>query len=164
MGLLHNDAHKSPIAQNKYYTHFFSDKTIFFCIFAILNFDAKMKRKTNKEAETEMLAKVVAQAMSDKKGTDITMLDLREVGGAPTSFFVICTGNSPLHTSAISDSIQETVKKTFNINPSSTEGYDSAEWILMDYFDVVAHVFVQKTRDFYGLEELWADGKRTEIK
>ena len=122
-----------------------------------------MTRKNNKEAETEMLAKIVAQAMSDKKGTDIVMLDLREVGSAPASFFVICTGNSPLHTDAIADAIHETVKITFGINPTSTEGYDAAEWILMDYFDVVAHIFVQKTRDFYRLEDLWADGKRTEI-
>jgi ribosome-associated protein len=123
-----------------------------------------MTRKTNKEAETEMLAKVVATAMSDKKASDIVMLDLRGVGSAPASFFVICTGNSPLHTDAIADAVHEAVKKTFGINPTSTEGYDTAEWILMDYFDVVAHVFVPKTRDFYRLEDLWADGKRTEIQ
>ena len=111
-----------------------------------------------------MLAKVVAQAMSDKKAADIAILDLRDVGGAPASFFVVCTGNSPLHTDAISDAVHENVKKIFNVNPTSTEGYDTAEWILMDYFDVVAHVFVAKTRDFYKLEDLWADGKRTEIQ
>lgn len=123
-----------------------------------------MTKKSAKEAEVEMFAKVVAQAMSDKKATDIIILDLREVGSAPASFFVICTGNSPLHTDAIADAIHENVKKIFNINPTSTEGYDTAEWILMDYFDVVAHVFVAKTREFYKLEDLWADGKRTEIQ
>ena len=56
------------------------------------------------------------------------------------------------------------MKKIFDINATSTEGYDTAEWILMDYFDVVAHVFVAKTREFYRLEDLWADGKRTEVQ
>ncbi|MBP5241832.1 MAG: ribosome silencing factor [Bacteroidales bacterium] len=123
-----------------------------------------MKSQTNKNSESEMLAKVVAQAMSDKKATDIVILDLRQVAGAPSSFFVICTGNSPLHTDAIADAIHENVKKIFDINATSTEGYDTAEWILMDYFDVVAHVFVAKTREFYRLEDLWADGKRTEVQ
>lgn len=108
--------------------------------------------------------KVVAQAMSDKKATDIAILDLRKVAGAPTNFFVVCTGNSPLHTDAIADAIHENVKKIFNTNPLHTEGYDTAEWILMDYFDVVAHVFVAKARDFYRLEDLWADGIRTEVQ
>ncbi len=121
-----------------------------------------MKRyKTNAEAEAEMLAKVVAKSMSDKKATDVVILDLRELPGAPTSFFVVCTGNSPLHTDAIADAVHENVKKITNLNPTSTEGYDTAEWILLDYFDVVVHVFVAKTRAFYRIEELWADAKKT---
>ena len=122
-----------------------------------------MTKKSAKEAEVEMFAKVVAQAMSDKKATDIIILDLREVGSAPASFFVICTGNSPLHTDAIADAIHENVKKIFNINPTSTEGYDTAEWILMDYFDVVVHIFQKEQRDFYRLEQLWADGQAVPV-
>ena len=124
-----------------------------------------MKQKKNTaDAEAEMLAKVIAKSMSDKKATDVVILDLREVPGAPTSFFVICTGNSPLHTNAIADFTHENVKKITKLNPTSTEGYDTAEWILLDYFDVVAHVFVPKTRAFYRLEELWADAKKTIIE
>ena len=101
--------------------------------------------------------------MSDKKAQNIVVLDLRNVQGTPSSFFVICTGNSPLHTQAISDNIHENVKKATHEHSYKLEGYNNGEWILMDYFDVVVHIYVEKAREYYRLEQLWADGIRTEI-
>ena len=124
----------------------------------------KMAKKSKNTTENEILAKLITQGMSDKKAQNITILDLRNVSGAPTSFFVICTGTSPLHTQAISDSIHETVKKITNEHSYKLEGYNNGEWILMDYFDVVAHIFTEKTREYYRLEQLWADGIMTEVK
>lgn len=98
--------------------------------------------------------------MDNKKGLDISILDLRGLSSAPAAFFVICSGNVPSHTSAISDGVFETVKKATGQNPKKIEGYDNAEWILMDYFDVIVHIFLNEKREFYRLEELWADAKR----
>ena len=116
------------------------------------------KNKTNL-SESEILAKLAAHGMDNKKGIDIVMLDLREIPSAPTNFFVICSGNVPSHVSAISDGVFETIKKATGMNPHRVEGYDNAEWILMDYFDVVVHIFLKDKRQHYRLEELWADGK-----
>ena len=107
-----------------------------------------------------MLARVAAKALEDKKATDVVILDLRELQSAPAQFFVICSGNVPSHVSALSDAVHEAVKKIFGQNPSKVEGYSNAEWILMDYFDVLVHIFQNDKRDYYRLEQLWADGKR----
>lgn len=109
--------------------------------------------------ETEMLAKLAAQALDEKKGTDIRILDLRGIPSAPCAFFVIASGNVPSHVAALSDHVHETVKKALNINPTRVEGYTNAEWILMDYFDVVVHIFRSDRRSHYKLEQLWADAE-----
>lgn len=115
-------------------------------------------------SESEVLAKLAAQGMDNKKGLDITILDLRGLSSAPAAFFVVCSGNVPSHTSAISDGVFETVKKATGQNPKKIEGYDNAEWILMDYFDVIVHVFLKDKREFYRLEELWADAERVHFE
>ena len=115
------------------------------------------KNKTN-ISESEVLAKLAAQGMDNKKGLDIAILDLRGIESAPTNFFVICSGNVPSHVSAISDGVFETIKKATGLNPYRVEGYENAEWILMDYFDIVVHIFLKEKRQHYRLEELWADG------
>lgn len=122
------------------------------------------KDRNNQRSETEMLARVAAHALSDKKGEDVRILDLRELQTAPARFFVIATGNVPSHVSAMSDAVHEAVKKMFGQNPSKVEGYSNAEWILMDYFDVVVHIFQKEKRDYYHLEQLWADGKEIKIE
>lgn len=122
-----------------------------------------MKGKKINITESEMLAKIVAQGMVDKKGRNVVVMDLRGVAGAPASFFVLCTGNSPLHTQAISDNVHETVKNISKEHPYKLEGYNTGEWVLMDYFDVVAHIMIKETREYYRLEQLWADGKTTVI-
>ena len=121
------------------------------------------KNKTN-ISESEVLAKLAALGMDNKKGLDTVILDLRDIPSAPTNFFVICSGNVPSHVSAISDGVFETIKKATGLNPHRVEGYENAEWILMDYFDIVVHIFLKDKRQHYRLEELWADGKELRIE
>lgn len=122
-----------------------------------------MAKKINNLTESEVLAKLAAQGMDNKKGEDIVILDLRELQSAPANFFVICSGNVPSHVSALSDGVFEVIKKATGQNPHKVEGYDNAEWILMDYFDVVVHIFQKEKRDFFRLEELWADAKHLKL-
>ena len=104
--------------------------------------------------KSEILARLAAQALEEKKGIDVKIIDLRGLPSAPTSYFVIASGNVPSHVSALSDHVHEIIKRATG----------NAEWILMDYFDVVVHIFQQTKRDFYRLEQLWEDGTIVEIK
>lgn len=113
--------------------------------------------------ESEILAKLAAQALDEKKGIDVQILDLRGLQSAPCAFFVIASGNVPSHVTALSDHVHEIVKKATSLNPSKLEGYMNAEWILMDYFDVVVHIFQQEKRQFFRLEQLWADAPRMDL-
>lgn len=117
----------------------------------------------NKEKEAEVLARLAAQALDAKKDEEVRILDLRKVHGAPAEYFVIASGNVPSHVSALSDAVFETVKKATGLNPHKVEGYNNAEWILMDYFDVVVHIFQKEKRAFYRLDELWSDGEEIPI-
>jgi ribosome-associated protein len=117
-----------------------------------------MAKNKNNISESEALAKLAALGMDNKKALDVVLLDLRNIETAPANFFVICSGNVPSHVSAISDGVYETIKKATGLNPNRVEGYDNAEWILMDYFDIVVHIFLKDKRQHYRLEELWADG------
>jgi ribosome-associated protein len=123
-----------------------------------------MIKNINKFSESEILARLAAQGMDSKKGENIVVLDLRDLPSAPTSFFIICSGNVPSHVSAICDGVFEVIKNATGQNPHKIEGYDNAEWILMDYFDVVVHIFQKDKRDFYRLEELWADAKEVPLE
>ena len=118
--------------------------------------------KDNKEAL--VLARLAAQIMDEKKAEEVRILDLRRVQGAPSEFFVIATGNVPSHVSALSDAVHEAVKKATGLKPHKVEGYQNAEWILMDYFDVVVHIFQKGKRAFYRLDELWSDGEEVAIR
>ena len=118
---------------------------------------------TNKEKESQVLARLVAQTLDGKKAEDVRILDLRKVHGAPAEYFVIASGNVPSHVSALSDAVFEVVKKATGLNPHKVEGYMNAEWILMDYFDVVVHIFQKEKRAFYRLDELWSDGEELSI-
>jgi ribosome-associated protein len=122
-----------------------------------------MNNMINKEKEAEVLARLAAQALDAKKGEEVRILDLRKVHGAPAEYFVIASGNVPSHVSALSDAVFETVKKATGLNPHKIEGYNNAEWILMDYFDVVVHIFQKEKRAFYRLDELWCDGEEMPV-
>ena len=104
----------------------------------------------------DSLAKV-CDAISDRKGERVTVLDIREVSTF-TDFFVICSGSNRKQNQAICDAIRERLKTEKRLTPASLEGYDSADWILMDYIDFVIHIFSERARDFYKLEKLWSDG------
>ena len=108
-------------------------------------------------------AQIVAAitAVRDKKATAITVLDLRKTG-AFTDYFLICTGANPRQVHAIADGVEEALK-TKKIRPTHVEGYQRAEWILLDYFDFVVHVFSTHARQFYGLERLWGEAARLEL-
>ena len=101
------------------------------------------------------------QAARDKKATDIVVLDLRKTG-AFTDFFLICTGANPRQVHAIADAVEQALKAK-HVRPAHLEGYQRAEWILVDYFDFIVHVFSPSARSFYGLERLWGNAARIEI-
>ena len=137
--------------------------------------DAKPARKTSarkaatgatarKRAAPKLPAAVVAavRAARDKKAEDVVVLDLRKAGGF-TDFFVICTGANTRQIAAIADAVRETLKKEEDERPALSEGLDRSEWILLDYFNFVVHVFSRECRAFYGLERLWGNAERLEF-
>ena len=99
------------------------------------------------------------QGIQEKKGRQIVKLDLRKISNSVTHYFVICHGTSKPHIEAIAESVEAFVKKNTGENPLHKEGFANAEWILIDYFDVVVHIFQEATRKYYKLEDLWADAK-----
>lgn len=102
------------------------------------------------------------EAAQDRKAVDIVVLDLRKAGGF-TDYFVICTGNNARQITAIADAVRDTLKKELGERPTLAEGVDRSEWILLDYFNFVVHVFSRECRTFYGLERLWGAAERIEI-
>jgi ribosome-associated protein len=108
------------------------------------------------------LAGLVADFAADKKAIDITELDLRGVLGY-TDFFVICSGNTDRQTKAIHDGIHYGLKKEHGRLPRRVEGLSEARWILMDYLDVIVHVFTPEAREFYRLEQLWGEAPRRAV-
>jgi ribosome-associated protein len=102
------------------------------------------------------------RAARDKKAQDVIVLDLRKAGGF-TDYFLICTGNNARQINAIADSVRDVLKTELDERPALTEGVDRSEWILLDYFNFVVHVFSRECRSFYGLERLWGNAERHEI-
>ena len=102
------------------------------------------------------------RAALDKKAENLVVLDLRKAGGF-TDFFVICTGGNPRQITAIADGVRDTLKRDLDERPTLTEGIDRSEWILLDYFNFVVHVFSRDCRSFYGLERLWGNAERHEV-
>jgi ribosome-associated protein len=116
-----------------------------------------MKQRKNKELSSKDLSELVAKGMAEKKGLDIAILDLRNVKNSITDFFVICSGNSDTQIDALASSIEDEVYKVSQTEPWQKEGKANGEWILIDYVDVVAHIFNKDRRQHYDLEELWGD-------
>ena len=113
-------------------------------------------------ADLDAEVKLAIECASEKKAFDMSALDLREIASF-AEFFVICSGANQRQVQAISDEIEEQLKKQFKSKPVRTEGYGSAEWVLMDYGDFIVHIFEQKAREFYDLERLWRDAKKVEL-
>ncbi|MCU4173770.1 ribosome silencing factor [Carboxylicivirga sp. N1Y90] len=112
----------------------------------------------------KQLVETIVEGIQEKKGTDIAILDLTELDNTICQYFVICNGDSNTQVDAVANSVIDYVNKNIGDKPNHSEGFSNAEWILLDYFDVVVHVFQREQRSFYNLEGLWADAKRTEIK
>ncbi len=109
------------------------------------------------------LKDAIVNGMLEKKANDITILDLKSLQTSMADYFVICHGNSDKQVNAIADSVEDTVRKQTGEKPWHIEGAELGEWILIDYFDVVVHIFKDEKRAFYGIEELWSDAVVTRI-
>lgn len=118
-----------------------------------------MRIKQNEEFTAEQIRDLVVRGMQEKKGQDIVVMDLRNVKNAICDYFVLCSGTSDTQIDAISTSIEEEVYKASHQDPWHREGKLNREWILLDYVDVVAHVFKKDRRSFYDLEQLWGDAE-----
>ena len=111
------------------------------------------------------LPRTVAAAVSaalDRKAVNVVVLDLRKAIGF-TDYFVMCTGTNPRQIQAIADAVTERLRKDFGERPALSEGIEKSEWILLDYFNFVVHIFSQECRAFYGLERLWGNAERHEF-
>ena len=120
--------------------------------------------KTETRRKTQRLPVQVDRAVraaDDKKAVDLVVLDLRKAAGF-TDYFVICSGSNPRQIRAIADAVMETLASD-GTKPAHVEGYDRSEWVLIDYFDFIVHVFAPETRMFYGLERLWGSAERIEF-
>jgi ribosome-associated protein len=112
--------------------------------------------------ESKELVEIVVEHIQDKKGYDITVLDLRELS-AMADYFIICSADANVQVKAIADEVDKKLRKD-GIKCYHREGYNSLNWVLLDYFDVIVHVFKKDAREFYNLEKLWGDAKIEEIK
>lgn len=122
-----------------------------------------MQGKAVKDDAKHILKQVVT-AMQDKKAKSIISLDLRKITDAISQYFVVCHAPSTTQVDAIYDNVLGLVQKNCDLEPFHREGYENSEWILIDYFDVVVHIFREDIRTFYKLEELWADAALKEYE
>ena len=120
----------------------------------------KRPRRTTGRKLTGDVAKAVRAAL-DKKAVDVVVLDLRNTP-AFTDHFILCSGLNPRQVKAIADAVEDALRAA-KVRPAHVEGYDRAEWVLMDFFTFIVHVFTPQTRAFYGLERLWGDAERIDI-
>ena len=116
--------------------------------------------KENKiEANSDILAELVVKGMQEKKAADIVVMNLKSLKNAVSDYFIIASANSDTQLDAIATAIEEEVFKATKQNPWQSEGRTNKEWVLLDYVDVVAHIFLKDKREFYALEELWGDAR-----
>lgn len=119
-----------------------------------------MTKKTNTDA---LLAHII-EGIEEVKGEDINILDLRGIENNVCQYFVVCSGNSNTQVRAISSSVQKVVSKALHEKPWHVEGQETSEWVLMDFVDIVVHIFQKQTRSHYDIESLWGDAKQTLVE
>ena len=119
-----------------------------------------MAKKNN---SNDVLLTNIIKGIEEVKGNDIDILDLRAIDNSACDYFVICNGNSNTQVTAIVNSVQKTVSKEIKDKPWHVEGMENAEWVLMDYVNIVVHVFQKNIREYYNIESLWGDAKITTI-
>jgi ribosome-associated protein len=120
--------------------------------------DTSIRRRS---ASTAQLVSVIIDSILDKKGERVVSMNLSNLSDAMTDYFVICEANSPTQVRAIADHIEEKVQQSLQMRINHIEGIDTAEWVLVDYFDVMVHIFLREKRELFALEELWADAATT---
>lgn len=120
--------------------------------------------KKSEKVKIEWLVSEIVTGLQEKKGKEIVSLDLRDIETAVTDFYVICTGDSNTHVNALSGSVEEEVRKAIKDKPWHIEGTTNGEWVLMDYVNVVVHIFQRQTREHYNIEGLWADAVTKEYE
>jgi ribosome-associated protein len=121
------------------------------------------KTSSTTESPVKMLVDSIVKGIQEKKGQDITVIDLKGIDGAIAQYFVVCQGNTPTQVEAITDSIAETTRIEQQEKPIRVVGLELAQWVAMDYTDVMVHIFVPDMRNYYNIESLWQDAKQTEI-
>jgi ribosome-associated protein len=122
-----------------------------------------MRRKSETLQNIDKVFKEsIIEALQDKKALEIVELDLSEVKMSLFDRFIICTATSNIHAEALCDNVLMLIKQKMGIIPKHTEGMPHSQWILIDYFDVLVHIFLKESRDFYNIESLWTDAKRIE--
>lgn len=129
-----------------------------------INLTASTSVAIPKNVPTDTLIDTIIDSIQDIKGKHIVKLDLTDIDDASADYFIICEGESTTQVKGISDRVYQRVKNELGIMPSHNEGKDSARWVLLDYFDIVVHVFYPETRQFYDLEDLWSDAIMTEYE
>ncbi len=113
--------------------------------------------------QTKELVQAIIEGLQETKAEDIVKIDLRNIDGAVCKYFIVCNGTSNTHVNALADSTEDYVYEQINEKVWKKEGIQNAQWILLDYADVVVHIFQKEYRDFYQLEKLWADAPITKI-
>lgn len=103
------------------------------------------------------LEDVIIQSLIEKKGLDIIRIDLKKINHVFFDSFIVCSGTSKTHVDTLCEYVQENVKKTTKIRPTYVEGKSNGEWILLDYFNIIVHIFQEETRDYFNIEKLWND-------
>ena len=117
----------------------------------------------SKSKEIDLIDEIIF-GIEDVKGIDINIMDLRNITNTVCKFFILCTGTSNTHVSAITNSVRKNVSKKLKEKPFSLEGLENQEWVLIDYIDVVVHIFQGDTREYYDIENLWGDAKITNVE
>ncbi|MCX6208045.1 MAG: ribosome silencing factor [Bacteroidetes bacterium] len=122
------------------------------------------KKTATKLAKNSKIFKAIIKAIEDKKGEDIVCLDLRKIHEAVADFFIVCTATSNPQCKAIADNIDDEVLQTCGERPYKQEGYQSQQWILIDYVNIVVHVMQPSARNFYKLEDMWSDAEISKVE
>ena len=115
-----------------------------------------------KSTEDALISNIIS-GIENVKGLDVNLLDLRDIENTVCSYFVVCTGSSNTHVNAIVSAVQKTVSRELKEKPFHTEGIDNSEWVLIDYVNIVVHVFQRQIREYFNIEGLWGDAKTTKI-
>ncbi|MDO5571995.1 MAG: ribosome silencing factor [Bacteroidales bacterium] len=113
--------------------------------------------------ENNLLQQTIIEGLQEKKGKKIIVADMTKIDGATFDYFIICQGNSTTHVTSIAEEMIDYVKKNDHVKPFAFDGFKNSQWVVIDYGNILVHVFLPETREFYNLEQLWADAKLTDI-